>query len=46
MKLIISLFLFILISCDDISKNTVLDKLENTKNVIEDKAKKIIKYKK
>ena len=42
MKLIISLFLFILISCDDISKNTVLDKLENTKNVIEDKAKKTI----
>mgnify|MGYP001300363044 FL=1 len=43
MKLIISLFFFILISCENISKDTVLDKLENTKNVIEEKAKKTIK---
>ena len=43
MKLIISLFFFILISCENISKDKVLDKLENTKNVIEEKAKKNIK---
>ena len=43
MKLIISLLFFILISCENISKDTVLDKLENTKNVIEEKAKKSIK---
>ena len=43
MKLIISLFFFILISCENISKDKVLDKLENTKNVIEEKAKKSIK---
>ena len=43
MQLIISLFFFILISCENISKDTVLDKLENTKNVIEEKAKKSIK---
>ena len=43
MKLIISLFLFILISCDNISKDKILSKVENTKNVIEEKAKKSIK---
>ena len=43
MKLIISLFLFILISCENISKDNVIDKFENTKNVIEEKAKKTIK---
>ncbi|MDC0232395.1 hypothetical protein OAJ95_00515 [Pelagibacteraceae bacterium] len=43
MKLIISLFFFILISCDNISKNNVLDKLENTKNTVKEKAKKSIK---
>tara|TARA_B100001250_G_scaffold310673_1_gene272599 strand:+ start:44 stop:970 length:927 start_codon:yes stop_codon:yes gene_type:complete len=43
MRLIISLFLFILISCDNISKDKVFDKFENTKNVIEEKAKKSIK---
>ena len=42
MKLIISLFLFILISCDNISKDNVIDKLENTKNVIKEKTKKNI----
>ena len=42
MKLIISLFFFILISCDNISKDKVFDKLEVTKNVIEEKAKKSI----
>ena len=43
MNLIISLFLFILISCDDISKDKIFDNLENTKNVIEEKAHKTIK---
>ena len=43
MKLIISLFLLILISCDDISKDKIFDNLENTKNIIEEKAKKTIK---
>ncbi len=43
MKLIISLFFFILISCENISKDNVIDKFENTKNVIEEKAKKTIK---
>ena len=42
MKLIISLFFFILISCDTIQKNEVFEKLENTKNIIEEKAKKNI----
>ena len=42
MKLIISLFLFILISCEQISKDNVIDKLENTKNVIQEKTKKNI----
>ena len=42
MKLIISLFFFILISCENISKDKVFDKLENTKNVIQEKAKKSI----
>ncbi len=42
MKLIISLFFFILISCDNISTDKVLDKLEITKEVIEEKAKKSI----
>ena len=42
MKLIISLFFFILVSCDNISKDKVFNKLENTKNIIEEKAKKNI----
>jgi rare lipoprotein A len=42
MKLIISLFFFILISCDNISKDKVFTKLENTQNVIQEKVKKNI----
>jgi len=42
MKLIISLFFFILVSCDNISKDKVFNKLENTKNIIGEKAKKNI----
>ena len=42
MKLVISLFLFILISCDNISKDKVFDNLENTKDAIQEKAKKKI----
>ncbi len=38
MKLIISLFFIILISCENISKNEVVGKIENTKNLIQDKA--------
>ena len=37
MKLIISLFFFIIISCEQISKDKVLDQIENTKNIIEEK---------
>ena len=40
MKLIISLFFFILISCDNISQDKVFNKIENTKDAIEEKAKK------
>ena len=42
MKLIISLFFFILVSCDNISKDKIFNKLENTKNIIGEKAKKNI----
>jgi len=42
MKLIISLFFFILTSCDNISKDKVFTKLENTQNVIQEKVKKNI----
>ena len=37
MKLIISLFFFIIISSEQISKDKVLNKIENTKNIIEEK---------
>ena len=40
MKLIISLFFFILFSCNNISKDIVINKIENTKNIIEEKTKK------
>ena len=40
MKLIISLFFFILIACDNISKDNVYNTFTNTKNVIEEKTKK------
>ena len=40
MKLIISLLFFILISCEQISKDEVINKIENTKDVI---VKKTIK---
>ena len=39
MKLIISLFFIFLFSCDNISNNKVVNKLENAKNIIEDKTK-------
>ena len=39
MKLIISFFLFILLSCEHISKDQVVKKIENTKIVIEKKIK-------
>tara|TARA_Y100001970_G_scaffold280111_1_gene388578 strand:- start:5583 stop:6515 length:933 start_codon:yes stop_codon:yes gene_type:complete len=39
MKLIISLFFIFLISCDNISNNKVVNKIENAKNIIEDKTK-------
>ena len=39
MKLIISLFFIFLFSCDNISNNKVVNKIENTKNIIEDKTK-------
>ena len=42
MKLIISLFFFILLSCENISNDNIIDKLENTKNVIQEKTKKNI----
>jgi len=40
MKLIISSFFFILIACQNISKDNVYNKFTNTKNVIEEKTKK------
>jgi len=39
MKLIISLFFIFLFSCDNISNSNVVNKLENAKNIIEDKTK-------
>ena len=39
MKLIISLFFIFLFSCDNISSNKVVNKIENAKNIIEDKTK-------
>ena len=39
MKLIISLFFIFLISCENISKNDVVDKIENTKNIIKETTK-------
>ena len=39
MKLIISLFFIFLFSCDNISNNQVVNKIENAKNIIEDKTK-------
>ena len=39
MKLIISLFFIFLFSCDNISNNKVVNKIENAKNNIEDKTK-------
>lgn len=39
MKLIISLFFIFLFSCDNISNNKVANKIENAKNIIEDKTK-------
>ena len=39
MTLIISLFFIFLFSCDNISNNKVVNKLENAKNIIEDKTK-------
>ena len=37
MKLIISLFFFLLISCEKISKDEVINTIENTKDVIVEK---------
>ncbi len=37
MKLIISFLLFILISCEQISKDDALNKIETTKKIIEEK---------
>ena len=39
MKIIISLFFIFLFSCDNISNNKVVNKIENAKNIIEDKNK-------
>ena len=39
MKLIISIFFIFLFSCDNISNNKVVNKIENAKNIIEDKTK-------
>ena len=39
MKLIISLFFIFLFSCDNIPNNQVVNKIENAKNIIEDKTK-------
>ena len=46
MKLIISFFIFTLISCEQISKEHVLSKIENTKNIIEEKNNNKINEKK
>ena len=50
MKLIISLSFIFLFSCDNISNNQVVNKIENAKNIIEDKTKenvaKLVKPKK
>ena len=43
MKLIISLLFFILLSCEQISKDEVLIKNDNTKKIIEEKANNKIK---
>ena len=40
MKLIISLFFFLIISCEPISKDEVINTIENTKEVIVEKTKK------
>ena len=40
MRLIISVFFIFLISCENVSKNTFVDNIENTKNVIQEKTKK------
>ena len=39
-KLIISLLFFILLSCEQISKDKVLNQIENTKDIIEEKTNK------
>ena len=39
MKLIISLFFIFLISCENVSKNDVVNQLENTKNIIKETTK-------
>ena len=39
MKLVISLFFIFLISCENVSKNNVVDKIENTKNIIKETTK-------
>ena len=41
-KLIISLPFFILLSCEQISKDKVLNQIENTKDIIEEKTNKNI----
>ena len=40
MRLIISVFFIFLISCENVSKNTFVDNIETTKNVIQEKTKK------
>tara|TARA_Y100001970_G_scaffold177506_1_gene216283 strand:+ start:844 stop:1776 length:933 start_codon:yes stop_codon:yes gene_type:complete len=40
MKFTISLFFLFLFSCENIPKDKVVDQLENTKNIVEEKAKK------
>jgi len=46
MKLLISFLFFILLSCEQLSKDEVLNKIENTKNIIEEKtSNKIIETK-
>ena len=39
MKLVISLFFIFLISCENVSKNNVVDKIENTNNIIKETTK-------
>ena len=54
MKLIISLLLFLIISCEQISKDEVINTIENTKDVIVEKTikspiqlkRKVLKLKK